>query len=117
MIKQPCNQTRESRNTMSHSNPVYLVALLSIHDRERYARYEVDFIEVFQNFGGSLLSVDDNPTAIEGEWPWSRTVLLQFPNAQEASAWYNSESYQEIAQHRFAASIGQIAQLNALPAQ
>lgn len=100
---------------MHTSKVVYLIALLTIHDRERYASYEANFMEIFQRFGGALLSVEEAPTVIEGEWPWSRTVLIQFPSAQDASAWYESDEYQGIAQHRFAASVGQLAQLNALP--
>lgn len=95
-------------------HPVYLVALLNIHDRDRYANYEAGFMAIFQRFGGTLLSVDESPTLIEGEWPWTRTVLIHFPNAQEASAWYESDDYQQIAQHRFAASVGQIVRLNGL---
>lgn len=94
---------------------VYLVALLTIHDRARYQQYEAGFVEIFMRFGGSLLSVEESPTVLEGDWPLTRTVLISFPSQAEAMAWYRSDDYQALMQHRLAASVGNIALLNALP--
>ena len=38
---------------------VYLMAQLSIHDRERYAQYEAGFMAVLNEHGGTLTAVDD----------------------------------------------------------
>lgn len=95
---------------------VYLVATLTIHDRARYQQYEAGFIDIFMRFSGSLLSVEEDPTVLEGEWPATRTVLISFPLESDAMAWYRSDDYQALMQHRLAASVGNIALLNALPA-
>ena len=50
---------------------------------------------------GELLVVSEDPTVVEGEWPYTRTVLIRFPSAEAARAWYESPEYQDIAQHRF----------------
>lgn len=84
--------------------PVYLIAQLNIRDRSRYNKYAAGFMEIFSRYGGRLLSVDEAPESLEGEWNYTRTVLLEFPSEAEAKSWYHSEDYQRLAQHRFASA-------------
>ena len=83
---------------------VYLVAQLRIHDRNRYAEYEAGFADVFARYGGTILAVDDDTVALEGDNPSDRSVILSFPNEAAALAWYRSDDYRALAQHRHAAS-------------
>lgn len=92
---------------------VYLVATLKIHDRERYRQYGQGFMDIFTRYGGSLLSVEESPEVIEGEWPHTRTVLLSFPSKAQADAWYHSAEYQALMQHRLASSTTNIVMINA----
>ena len=92
----------------------YIVALINIHDREQYALYEAGFMEVFQKYQGTMLSVDEAPELVEGEWSWTRSVLISFPSKADAKAWYQSSEYQSIAQHRFAGSRSNIVFLNGM---
>jgi uncharacterized protein (DUF1330 family) len=43
---------------------------------------------------------------IEGSWPFTRTVLIEFPNKELARAWYQSYEYQAVVglRHRSATS-------------
>ena len=93
---------------------VYILAQIQIHDRDRYADYEAGFIDIFSRYQGRMLSVDEAPEILEGEWPHTRTVLIEFPNSDEAHAWYASDEYQLLARHRFAASVGHIALIKGL---
>ena len=93
---------------------VYIVARITINDRERYAQYEAGFLEIFAAHTGRLLAVDDNPEVLEGEWACTRTVIAEFPDREAALAWYRSDDYQSLAEHRFAASDGEIALLAGL---
>jgi len=95
---------------------VYIVARITIDDREAYARYEQNFMQVFSMFGGSLLSVEESPHVLEGDWTCTRSVLIAFPTRDMALAWYNSPEYQAILPHRHAGAKAQIAILNGLPA-
>jgi uncharacterized protein (DUF1330 family) len=88
--------------------PVYLVAQLNIHDRETYAKYGSAFMDIFNSYGGKLLSVEEAPEVLEGGWSYTRTVLLEFPSKELAYAWYGSADYQVIAQHRRAASVANL---------
>jgi len=87
---------------------VYLIAQLKIHDRAEYAKYEAGFMEIFEKSGGTLLSVEEGPRVLEGDWPFTRTVLAQFPTEAAAMAWYRSPAYQQLVQHRFNASEGNL---------
>lgn len=95
---------------------VYLVAQLTIHDRERYAEYGGGFMEIFSKYDGKLLSVEESQETLEGDWDYTRTVLIEFPSEAQAKAWYHSEEYQALAQHRFAASDGNIVLIKGLDA-
>lgn len=94
---------------------VYIIAEITIHDRDTYARYEAGFAEVFTRYNGTMLAVDDAPRCLEGEWSATRSVLISFPSAEEADAWYASQAYQDLAKHRLAASSGNIIVVDALP--
>jgi uncharacterized protein (DUF1330 family) len=88
---------------------VYAIALLNIADRERYGCYQQGFMEIFSRYSGKLLAVDEAPTVKEGDWPYTRTVLIEFPDAEAFDAWFKSPEYQSLAEHRHAASTGSIA--------
>jgi uncharacterized protein (DUF1330 family) len=81
--------------------PVYIVAQINIHDRAEYDKYSEGFLDVFAHYKGELLVVSEDPVVVEGEWPYTRTVVIRFPSAEEAQRWYASPEYQAIAQHRF----------------
>ena len=83
---------------------VYLIAQINIHDRDKYAQYGDGFMEIFTKYEGKLLSVEEEPVTLEGNWQYTRTVLIEFPSKAAADAWYHSEEYQALAQYRFASS-------------
>jgi uncharacterized protein (DUF1330 family) len=95
--------------------PAYLVAQITIHDRERYADYEAGFMEIFAAHRGRLLAVDEQPEVLEGAWNCTRTVVAEFPDREAALAWYRSDDYQALARHRFAASDGNVVLLEGMP--
>ena len=82
----------------------FIVAQISIRDRDDYSKYESGFMEIFSKHSGRILSVDEDPQLLEGSWPFTRTVLIQFPSNKEAMAWYGSDEYKRLAKHRLASS-------------
>ena len=82
----------------------YVMAQINIHDRSRYGKYEAGFMDIFAKYQGTLLSVDEAPEVLEGEWPHTRTVLIGCPSSQDAKNWFLSAEYQELAKHRHAAA-------------
>ena len=54
--------------------------------------------------GSTLLSFDQKPEVLEGEWHGTQTVVLEFESVDAAREWYNSDAYQEAARLRQAAA-------------
>ena len=92
--------------------PCYLVAQIRIDDRERYGEYEAGFLPIFQKYGGEICAVDDAAEVAEGDWPYTRMVILRFADREKADAWYQSEEYQELAKIRQESSLGVLTILN-----
>ena len=92
----------------------YLIAQINIHDRDEYARYEAGFSEIFSRYKGKMLAVDESPESLEGEWAYTRTVLIEFPTDEDAMAWYQSPEYQKLAEHRFAASSANLIKMSGI---
>jgi uncharacterized protein (DUF1330 family) len=54
--------------------------------------------------GATLLSFDQKPEVLEGEWHGSQTVVLEFESVDAARAWYESDAYQKAAKVRQSAA-------------
>lgn len=93
---------------------VYVIAQTRIHDRERYAQYGAGLMDIFLRLGDKLLDVDEEPQVLEGEWLHSSSVLLPFDTKAQLDVWYFSPAYQALAEHRWAASVADIAVLEGL---
>lgn len=84
--------------------PVYMISRMTIHDRTEYDKYEEQFFGVFEKFEGKLLSVDEEPQVVAGEWSATRSVLIEFPDKPKLFEWLTSPEYQAIGKHRDAGS-------------
>src|SRR5215831_13846275 len=82
----------------------YIIGLIQIHDRDEYKKYQEGFREIFSQYKGEILVVEEEPTLLEEEWPYTRTVVLRFSDENEAKRWYGSGQYQTLAQYRFRAA-------------
>lgn len=87
----------------------YFLALIDIHDPDRYETYLAGFDRVFEQYRGRVIAVADNPRVLEGNWPARRTVLIRFPDEKELLRWYESGEYQDLARHRREASVAATA--------
>jgi uncharacterized protein (DUF1330 family) len=83
---------------------VYIIARFKIHDRSEYDKYSAGFSDVFKRFDGKMLSVDEDPMVLAGEWDDTRSVIIEFPSEKSALAWMTSNDYEAIAKHRNAGS-------------
>ena len=93
---------------------VYIIARVKIHDRNEYDKYSAGFSVVFKKFDGKMLSVDEDPTVLMGDWDDTRSVIIEFPSKKSAWAWMTSEDYQAIAKHRDAGSTAHSILVNGL---
>lgn len=82
----------------------YFIGQVTVHDSAEYEKYLAQFMEAFLPFEGRVLVSTEDVELVEGNWPQSRTVVLEFPTEDHAKRWYASEDYQRIVQLRFKAA-------------
>ena len=80
----------------------YFIANIKIKDEDEYRKYLINADNVFSKFNGKYLTVDQHPEILEGNWDYSRLVLIEFPDKESLKRWYYSSEYQEIIQFRLA---------------
>ena len=68
----------------------YFIAQLQIHDEHEYKKYLNGFDIVLKKYDGEVIAVEENPLILEGDWDYSRLVIIRFPNKDEAGGWYHS---------------------------
>lgn len=94
--------------------PVYAVAQGRIENREMLEQYVAKVIPTIQAGCGRILGFDESPRVIEGEAPYPRTVILEFPSEEAFRAWYDSPAYQEILPLRLDSTPGSLIVVNGL---
>ncbi|HLN56495.1 MAG TPA: DUF1330 domain-containing protein [Bacteroidales bacterium] len=82
----------------------YFSAQISIHNQEEYDRYLESFDDIFSRHKGTVLAVDESPTVLEGEWKYTKSVLIKFNTREDFEAWYFSRDYQQIIKYRLNAA-------------
>ena len=85
--------------------PVYVIAdVRDARDAETLLEYRRRNTEAVENHGGRFLVRGGESTLLEGEWPTQRIVVMEFPDADAARAWWESEEYEAIKPLRRGAS-------------
>ena len=82
----------------------YVVVLGRIDDQTEFAKYLDGVAPTLAPHQGQLLAVEDPAELLEGEPPFPRVVLLQFPSKDAAHRWYTSAEYTAVAPHRHKSS-------------
>lgn len=73
----------------------YIVVQVDVQDAERYARYRELAPPSIAAYGGRYLARGGATETLEGSWAPARLVILEFPSAERARAWWHSEEYAE----------------------
>jgi uncharacterized protein (DUF1330 family) len=82
----------------------YFVAQIKINDRVEYDKYLEHFDEIFSRYKGEYLAIDEAPTLLEGQWNYTKSVLIKFRSKKDFEDWYYSDDYQSILKHRLNAA-------------
>lgn len=73
--------------------PAYVIADVDVHDQETYREYTKLVPPSLEPFGGRFLVRGGAHQPLEGGWQPHRLVIIEFPSAEQARAWYESEAY------------------------
>ena len=87
----------------------YIVVNIDVHDDETYARYRALTPANIAKSGGRFLVRGGKVENWEGDFGFKRFVILEFPSAEAARAWYNGPEYQEILKLRIASATSDLA--------
>ena len=75
----------------------FVVVQIVVKDQDGYYRYATaGHQEIFDMFSAKVVGVDDDVEVVEGDWPFTRTVIIEFPSKKLARAWYESDEYQAV---------------------
>ena len=86
----------------------YVIAQMTVHDLALYREYAAKVPATVAAHGGRFLVAADSADVREGEQPYPRTVIGEFPTLEAAQRWYESPEYQALAPLRQAAANGTV---------
>jgi uncharacterized protein (DUF1330 family) len=78
----------------------YAIFNIEIVNPDAYKEYVHKVRPIAEQFGGEYLVRGGNNQVVEGDWQYSRNVVIKFPSYEKALEWYNSKEYQPIKQIR-----------------
>ena len=73
--------------------PAYIVVEINVQDAATYERYKQLAPPSIAAYGGRYLVRGGKTDTLEGKWNPPRFVMLEFPTAQQARAWWESPEY------------------------
>ena len=74
----------------------YVVVQEIINDQKMFDAYRKEVFATLAEFGGLIIVRGGQLTVVEGEWPYERTVIIEFPSRVAAQNWYKSPAYEKI---------------------
>ena len=84
--------------------PAYIIVDINITDPARYEDYKKLTPASLLPFDGKFIVRGGNTETLEGDWIPGRLVVVEFPTAEKAKAWWSSEGYAPAKAIRQAAS-------------
>ncbi len=88
--------------------PAYILAEIQVTDAAAYEPYRPLAAASIARFGGRFLVRGGKADLFEGMPEPERMVVIEFPDADTARRWYNSDEYQAALKIRQAASRGRV---------
>lgn len=71
----------------------YVIVQVSIRDPAAYERYKTLAAPAVTAHGGRYIVRGGRTELLEGTWKPERLVVLEFPDAERARAWWGSDDY------------------------
>ena len=84
--------------------PAYIIAQVNVTDPAKYQEYAKLAGPATQKYGGRFLVRGGAKTTMEGDIPFQRIVINEFPDVEAAKRFYNSVEYQAAKQKRLGAA-------------
>ncbi len=82
----------------------YCIVYETIDDPKPFEEYRSQVMPTLDAYEGRFIVRGGTFTALEGEMPYQRIAVLEFPSREKAEGWYNSPAYQRILPLRLKAA-------------
>ena len=82
----------------------YIYVEMTIKDPDRFKQYTALSAPAVEAAGGRYIVAGTRPEALEGSFDAHRVVVVEFPTAAQARAFYNSPAYRAARQKRAGAA-------------
>ena len=82
----------------------YIVSVVNIKQPEKYSEYAKLAPAAVEKFGGKFLARGGINAVLEGGLAGNRVVIVEFPSAEQAKAFYRSVEYQSAREKRVGAA-------------
>jgi uncharacterized protein (DUF1330 family) len=83
----------------------FVVAAETPKDQSLFSEYREAVPATIEAFGGRFIVRGGDLKLLEGEWPHSRLVIIEFPSREAAEGWYRSPEYQKIIGLRLSSTV------------
>ena len=83
----------------------YLIADIEVTNPEQYEEYKKLSTIAIQAYGAEVCVRGGKVTVLEGDWAPQRTVLLKFPDVEQARAFHDSTEYRAARKAREGAAV------------
>ena len=85
--------------------PAYVIGdVREVRDADALVEYRRRNTDAVANHGGRFIVRGGEATVLEGDWDTLRIIVLEFPDATAARAWYESDEYEPLKAMRQEAS-------------
>ena len=86
----------------------YVIVSIKVQDPVRYEAYKSMVPPTLAAYGGNFIVRGGKLETLEGEWSPERFVIIEFPSADQAKAWWGSMAYAEAKALRQATSASEM---------
>ncbi len=73
--------------------PAYVIAMVEVKDAVRYEDYRKQVLATVTAYGGHFVARAGKTEVLEGHWPPTRLVIVEFPSFERAKEWWSSPEY------------------------
>ncbi len=84
--------------------PAYIVAIVNVTDPAAYDEYRLLAGTAMQRYGGRFLARGGKSEVLEGSFPGSRVVVVEYESLEQARRFYHSPEYQAARSKRLGAA-------------
>lgn len=75
--------------------PAFLIVEVEVTNRQVFDNYRQMVPASLEKYGGHYRVRGGKAHTLEGDWKPNRLVVIEFPSAERAKAWWNSPEYAE----------------------